>query len=470
MDAEQLVEGIEICEGKARFEMAQDYMSARVVPLAEDFEFPTVSELSSMLEEQDIHLKLLSDLEKTDNGWIVARGIAPVQGEDGRIEILARGEGKSLPSSHEGEDEDNNVIIDPKQRNLIINVRKGEKVARRIPPGKGQPGRDLLGREIPAVPGKWVAMRPGIGVEIVGDKEQCLVATVNGRLSQDDDVISVLEECELDGPVDMSTGHVNFCGKLLTVKGSVNSGFRVIVKGDLVVEGNIEDETLIEVGGNLTVKGLIRSRNTVVKAGADVRCGSVEYAEINAARNMVVDDYVLDATIKAGGDVEVTTGKGLVAGGRILFGGSFVGKVVGTPAYVPSMIHAGFNPHIKDTHDSLVAELEDYVQKRHELVKALKKIELLRAKRGGLSEKVLKLKGEIEEGIVKIDNATAERKHEIEALEAQIGMLRASTVSVLQVAYPSATIRIANAALTLKKMVESVKFQFRKGQIILTTL
>ncbi len=468
MDTAQLVKGIEICEGKARFEMAEDFMSARVIRLAEDFRFPSVSELSAILETQGIHLKLLSVPEKTDKGWIVAKGIAPVQGEDGRIEIIARGTGKRDLSSS-GLEDDNNVLVDPKQRNLIINVRRGEKIARRIPPGKGQTGRDLLGREIPALPGKWVSFRPGTGVEIIGDG-QYLIATVNGRLSQNDEVISVLEEWELEGPVDMSTGHVSFCGKLLKVKGSVNSGFRVIVKGDLVVEGNIEDETLIDVGGNLTVNGLIRSKKTVVRAGANIQCGAIEYAEISAGRNLFVDDYVLDATIKAGGDVEVTEGKGLVAGGRILIGGSFVGKVVGTPAYVPIMIHAGFNPHIKDTHDNLVADLEDYARKRHELAKALKKMKILAEKRGGLSEKLVKLKGEIEEGIAKIDNATAERKQEIEALEAQIGMQLSSTVKVLDVAYPSVTIRIANAALTLKKMVESVKFRFRKGQIVLTTL
>jgi uncharacterized protein (DUF342 family) len=421
--------------------------------------------VESVLLEAGIKAGVLTVPEPMDDHWIVARGVEPAAGTNGSIEMQELGGRESGGVRLKSGDM---AAVDPRDMNLLVNARKGDCIAKKIPPTKGVSGRNVFGEEIPARPGKWVAFHPGEGVEIV-DREMNLKATVSGKVHVEGDVISVLDEWELDD-VDISTGHVKFFGRLLRVKGSVLGGLKVSVEGDLVIEGNIEDDTAVKAGGNIDVKGLIRAGNTVVSAGANLNCSSVEYAEVNAMGDINVRDYMLDAVCRAGRDVTVSQGKGLVAGGKVFLGGSFSGNVIGTQANVPTMIHAGFNPQIKEIHDNCVEELEDYAKKRAELQNALEKIEMVERTRGGLSEKISALKQEIQKGLANIVRATAEKQKMVGELEARLGTLRSATIKVRCKVYPNSIIRISNARLVLKKEVEAVIFRFKGGQVVLSTI
>ena len=472
MDPASLKKGIEVLNCAAKLAISHDCMTVMVYPLTDSFDISRIQELRDVMREAGIRADVLSEPEQKNDHYVVARGTPPVKGDDGRIELLADHQGGTCEKDNDeacAQDKSGPDTLDPRELNIIVNASRGQRIARKIPPGKGLPGHDVFGREIPAVPGKWAMLSPGAGVKSV-ENDTCFVAALSGKVHIENGEISVLEEWEINGNVDISTGHINFYGKLLTIKGSVHGGFRVSVRGDLVVEGNVEDEAQVEVGGNLEVRGLIRAGKTVVKAGGILKCAAVEYAEIKVGKDLEVDDYLLDATCMAGGDVSVMSGKGLVAGGRVLLGGSFHGRITGTPANVPTMIHAGFNPQIKEKHDGFVKELEDYAAKRKELRGALEKIEKMEKGKGGLSTKMAGLKKEIIKGLRNIEKATAERRKTVEELEARIGRLRSSAIEVHGKAYPNSIIRIANASLTLKKEVESVLFRFRKGQIVLSTL
>ncbi len=458
-------EEIEICDGKAKLTVSHDCMRAVVVPLDDDFIMPSMGELSRLLEPFGVELKLDAKSSWSDDGFVVASGREPVQGEDGRIEILAQNRQDASVALCQEED----VCVDPKEKNYILNVRKGEKIARRVAPGKGVPGYDVFGRVIPALPGNWPDFEPGEGAELLTGGEY-IVATRNGGLCVDGPVISVIDEWEINGDVDMSTGHVEFSGRILIVRGDVSSGFKVKTRGDLVIEGNIEDDSTVEVGGKLHVNGLIRSKNTEVKAGSSIHSGAIEYACVRAGKNLVVEDYVLDANCFVGGDVTVMEGKGLVAGGKIVLAGSFVGKILGTPAYVPTLIRAGCNPELRRRYEQCASDIEEYAGKRNKLKGAVEKLRLIKEKQGGLSEKNEKLLQDIKKGISDIFILEEERKREMEALDAQFVHMRRSTVSVLQKAHTNTKIQIYNTSITLKKSVESVQFKFRRGQIVINTL
>lgn len=464
MDKTSLIQGVEIFNRTAKLTVSEDFMTVRVYPVSDGFEQSMLNSMEPVLRKAGIEVGILSAPRPMDDHWIVAMGVEPVPGVNGSIEMQVSGSRSGTVRGKTG----GKAAVDPRDMNILVNARKGDVIARKIPPTRGVPGRNVFGEEIPARPGKWTAFHTGEGVEIV-DREMNLRAAVSGKIHVDGDVISVLDEWELKN-VDISTGHVKFFGSLLTVKGSVLGGCRVSVKGDLVIEGNIEDEATVEAGGNIEVKGLIRAGNTVVHAGANLNCSSVEYAEVNARGNICVEDYLLDAVCRAGRDVTVSAGKGLVAGGSVFLGGSFNCKVIGTQAHVPTMIHAGFNPQIKETHDNCVAELEDYAKKREELRNALEKIEVVETTRGGLSDKISGLKQEIQKGLDNIATARAEKQKMVEEFEAQLGMLRSATIKVKQKSYPNSIIRISNAKLVLKKEVEAVIFRFKGGQVVLSTI
>ncbi len=463
MEHEQFVKGVEIVNGTAMLKVSNDFMTAYLDGLAEGDDPLEIPGLEEELRALGLAHGILPVPSREDDHWVVARGTEPVHGLDGRIELAEIHDnlfaGKKLA--------DRTDTRDPWEMNTIVNVARGSVLARNIPPTAGVDGTNVFGEVVPALPGKWAAFNTGQGVE-VADDGMSLRASVSGKFHVEGDKISVLDEYELDN-VDASTGHIRFAGKRLTVKGSVDGGFMVYVRGDLIVGENIEDGASVEAGGRIKVGGVIRAANTKVKAGIDLRCEALEYAEISARGNVGIDNYMLDALCMAGGDVVMESGKGLVAGGRIFLGGSFRGLTVGTPANVPTMIHAGFNPHVKQMHAKLVEEMEDCSGKSRELEKALGKLKLIE-QRHPLSEKMEMVKKNIESGLEKLRAASSEQKEMLEALEAQLGMLREATITVRNTAYPNTIIRIWNANLLLKKEVEGVRFSFRRGQVVLTTL
>lgn len=473
MEKASLIKGIEILNATARLAVSQDLMAVRIYAISDGFEPSTLNDIEHFMKEFGITAQLLPCIEQENDHWVVARGIEPVNGEDGRIEMCVNTRKNSHASvEREGLRNRNTEavsgIIDPRDRNFILNVKKDTCIARKIPPGKGVRGKNVLGEVVPATPGKHVTFNTGIGVKI-GDDDTALYATVDGGIHVEDATISVFDEWEIDCSVGMATGHVEFAGRLLTIKGSVSGGFRVSADGNIIIMENIEDAATVEAGGDLYVKGLVGAQKTIVKAGGKITCMAVEYAELNAAGDIIVQDYLLDATCMAGGNVTVTSGKGLVAGGKVLLGGSFEGKIMGTPANVPTMIHAGFNPRIKKIYEDEVHQLKKYAQKRCQLQAALSKIERV-CHKGSLTEKLEKIKTKIKEGLSSIAMASEEKMKLVEELEAQMGMLVASTVKIQQKAYPNSKICIDNAQIVLKKEVDAVLLSFRQGRVVLSTI
>ncbi len=476
METNPLFKGIEILEGRARLSVSKDAMTVMVHPVDDDFNISLIGNIREFLSQFGISAQLLIPATKMEDHWIVARGIEPTPGEDGKIKILI-----NTPQCHEEKDSNEandhthdeelalSGTLDPKEMGTIVNVKRGQRIAQNIPPTPGKPGKDIFGKEIPAAPGKQAAFFAGTGVKAV-DNNSYLVATSNGKLHVDGDEISVLEVWEIDGPVDMSTGHISFWGKLLTIKGSVCSGFRVTVKGDLIVEGNAEDETTVEAGGNLHITGLIRAQKTVVTAGGNLRCSAVEYAEINAGRNIIVDDYLLDVTCRAGGNITIISNRGLIAGGKLYIGGSCKALKIGTEANVPTLIHAGSNHRLIEAYEQCLALRKKLIKKRNELQEAVDKIALMERQQDELTSKIAGLKAKITEGLSNTEIALDENLHLAEQMTAEIQRLNSATVEVISRAYPSCTICIADARLVLKKEVESAQFSFRKGQIVISTL
>ncbi len=462
MEREQFIKGIEILNGTARLRVSNDFMTVSFYDLTEGDDLLEFRGIEDELLRLGITHGILSVPFQKDDHWVVARGTEPVHGIDGRIELAEIHD--NLFTGNEGDDRTG--TRDPRELDTIVNVSRGCVVAYNIPPSAGIDGMNVFGEVVPARSGKWAAFNTGQGVEVADDGKS-LKASVSGKFHVEGDKISVLDEYELES-VDSSTGNIRFAGKRLTVKGSVNGGFKVYVRGDLIIKENVEDGASVEAGGSIEVGGLIRAGHTRVRAGIDLHCEALEYAELSARGNIRIDDYMLDAVCKAGGDVIMESGKGLVAGGKVLLGGSFRGLVTGTPANVPTMIHAGFNPQVKQMHDRLVEEMEDCSAKSMELGKALEKLEIME-QRHPLSEKLEKVKEGIESGLEKLRNASEDQKEMLEALEAQLGMLSEATITVHNTAYPNTIIRICNAKLLLKKEVGGVRFSFRRGQIVLTT-
>ncbi len=452
---DELIKGIEILEGKAFVKATEDLLRLELSAV-EDQKISREDirkGIKEVKEKFGVRYGWLSFPERNGDGsWIVAEGTAPVDGKDARILVLGKDFFKKKG------------VVDNKGGLCIINVRKGEVVAKKEPPTAGTPGKDIMGREIPPRPGKWVSFPSGQGVEISEDDRK-LLAIHDGKLEVfADGTINVFNEWILDESVGPATGNVEYWGKKLVVTGSVFGGFTLKARGDLVVEGGVEDGAVVSVKGNLVVNGIIRSKNSKVFAGGDLFCHAIEYARVHVRGDLEVEEYVLDSKCDIGGHFFSVDGKGLVVGGTLRVGRSIVAKVLGTGANVPTRIFAGFDPDVRKGFEEVAAVIEMLSQKVEKVNNGLKAIGKLEES-GTLSPKHSAIKKKLEHTMKLLLKQMEEEKERMAGLQKELGQMQAAVVQVLDKAHANTVIGVYNASICLKKDIKKAKFTFSRGHV-----
>jgi uncharacterized protein (DUF342 family) len=473
MTRDQLFTGCAVLDGRAKLRVSRDRLEAVIVPSEGDLNREIVQALPGLLDEAGIVEGRLPYPEPASEGWVMARGVAPEDGEDGRIEFAVeipgrRGNSEEAPG--EGDEAADPLYVDPHFLGNVVNVHEGEVLARKLAPTQGVPGTDVFGAPIEPRPGDTVAFKPGIGVAISKDGTE-LISTLDGKLDfEDGEKVSVHDEWTINGSVDASTGHVTFFGRQLTVTGSVQTGFRVKAHGDLEVYGNIEDGTKVEVLENLVVGGIIRADSTVVQVEGNVVCGAVEYAKLTIGGDLEVRDYILASRCQAHGDVWVVKGKGLVAGGTVMAGRSLAARVVGTHANVQTRIYAGHDPVVNDQQQKTIDEVATWSSLALQVQEGLETLERLEAK-GLLDRKRAFIKERLTKVAKDLSESLAEARKVLSDLEARLVQMHAATVQVLECGYAKTLVKIDTVGMQLERDVTSaVRFAYRNGEMVMTPL
>ena len=464
MTRRELYRGIEIINGEAVVKVAEDDLKGYVEGAVSDFSREISSELPKIIQDAGITFGLKDMPEVIDGRLVFAQGIPPEDGKDGQIIVNAA----SLREHGEQEDSDA-VSVDPRIKNIIPNVTRNEIIAEKIAPTSGKPGKNIFGEKVEAKPGELKAFRLGERVEILN--KDTLVAACDGAVRVGEDgSISVETEWVIEGDVDISTGHIEFCGEKLTITGSVCAGFTVEAAKDLVIEGQVNDDAIILAGGHIEIAGIIRARNTIIKAGQGMKCSAVEYARIFSGGDVRIEDYLLDARCQIEGSLEVSGGKGMIVGGTIEVGGSLTAETAGTPANVPTVMAAGINPLLERHYEALVKEQEKHAGKLADIRKGLIKLKKMEDADGSLNSGKQTIKQTLKKAAMTVVSAMDANKSRIKALEADLGDMESASVTILQKAYPGCRILIDKASLVLDRPVERVCFVFRQGEIVIHKL
>ena len=131
---------------------------------------------------------------------VVAEGVLPQNGEDGRIEWeidLSILDGAELVEQ--------GGRVDWKEHNYILPVIEEQHLARMIDPTEGTPGVNVHGEAIPANLGKEIKFPAGKGVKISDDGHE-LISEISGVVCREGTKISVTPVFTVPGDVDFCTG------------------------------------------------------------------------------------------------------------------------------------------------------------------------------------------------------------------------------------------------------------------------
>jgi len=284
------------------------------------------------------------------NRYIVAAGIKPVDGENGRIDLqFETGEKSNKPK------ELDDGRVDFKQVDFFIPASPRQTLAVLVPAKDGTPGTNVHGAAVDFKPGKPAPRLPkGKGTEVSEDGFT-LYALVGGQISLINNMVNVLPILEISGDVGNETGNIVFDGTVI-VAGVATTGFSIQATGDVEVKGMAEGVT-IEAGGNVTLHmGIQGVEKAVIKAGGDISARFIQHSELHSKRNIISDD-VRHSNIDCEGAVLLEGKKRRLVGGKIRAGKYVSAAIIGSNMATQTEVTVGNSPELLEKYDKKVSEL-----------------------------------------------------------------------------------------------------------------
>jgi uncharacterized protein (DUF342 family) len=403
-------------DGEIDLSVAQDKMKAIAFfhPPGENGAFPSRAAIHAMLWDQKIVFGILDPeidaiLEDCKKGRYpagpvtLATGVPPVPGENGSIEFLFPLETSLKPKVNK------NGTVDYREVDLVVSVKKGQELAKLKPPGKGTPGKDILGRVLPCTNGAPVALPRGQNTEPHPQNSAVLVASTDGIVRYTGSAVEISEGFFIKGNIDFSTGNINYA-KTVVVGGDITSGFTVKTGGDLQVAGTIEDADVV-VGGNVLCKlGFVGQGKGIVDAKGDVNLAFMKNQTVKSRRHVVIAKEALNCSVFARKTIAVHGNPLSVAGGKMVARDAITVHSIGNSSGVKTLLEVGVDFSLVEELERIEGQLAAMTENKRKLIQTFTKHQ------NAMGPHATQGSGE-EALLVKMKAAITKFDHQIAALE-----------------------------------------------------
>ncbi|MBI4752905.1 DUF342 domain-containing protein [Candidatus Desantisbacteria bacterium] len=276
----------------------------------------------------------------------IAEETLPVQGAPAQIEFKFKTHKKITLT------EDEHGRVDFKSLNLIENVKAGQILAVKTPPGEGITGKLVNGKETLARPGPDIKMPVGRNIYTAANNTQ-IRASIDGHVLLSGGKINVENTLIIPGNVDYSTGSIYFLGSVV-VKGDVLDEFQVEATGDILVHGCV-GKCFLSAGGSIAIGEGVKGKNVArLFAGQNVIAKYIEHATVEARDDVRVLEEILHSKVDAGNKV-MLEGKrrGVIIGGLTRAGSEIDTKELGCVSGIKTIVEVGGSPRTRQELASL---------------------------------------------------------------------------------------------------------------------
>jgi len=439
-----------------RVKVSQDKQKAYLIiaPFLEGIPI-TRADIEEALREQKVSYGLQEEViakilenQTVFGEYLIAQGIRPEDGENARLVFNFNPKGIEL-KPHELED----GSVDFYNLNLIQSVNTGSVLVEKIPATEGKAGKNVLGEEIKAKPGKDIRLPQGSNTQAI-DNYTKLIATKDGHVVYIHGKVNVLSTYEVKGDVDFSTGNIKFNGNVI-IRGNVKNNFEVEATGDVEISGNLEG--VVRSDSNIQVKkGIVRGK---AQAKGSIFARYIENSQAICGENIIVSDAIMHSVTKAGRKVTVGGKKGLLVGGSCSAGEEIYAKTIGSAMGTATALEVGIRPELREEYKEVCRRLntdQENQEKNQKLLKTLQ--EMKQAGGGSLPEakhelfmKAIRLQYQLHQ---EIEELTI-RKQELEKIFADLQNARIVAETVI---CNGVTISMGKSTMNITEEMRQVMF------------
>ncbi len=202
--------------------------------------------------------------------------------------------------------------IDYKSKGIIEFFNPGDILLEITLGHNGSPGRLVDGtilKNDPLKPLRRYKCGPGVSLD---ENATRLVyqATISGQPLLDGDTLSISETLQLDGDVNLETGHINFKGPI-EVKGCLLADFHITSNANISIGKTLSGS--VRTKGNLIVKGgIIGSKSEKIAVAGNLTCEYISASNrLQTGGSITVSKHIINSQIISGKTVscqEMITG------------------------------------------------------------------------------------------------------------------------------------------------------------------
>lgn len=297
---------------------------------------------------------------------LVAEGIPPQKGKSAWFEYLL-----SAETGPQGPQVRADGSVNYRELNWIQTVEADTPLMRKHPPEPGIPGKKVTGAEIPAETGRDYHLSESAGSRISVQDRHLLIATRAGRPIRMSRSVKVDDFITLEN-VGFDTGNIDFKGSVV-VNGSVQSGFLVRARGDIVICGSVED-AILESGGNIEIRGSVFGREqTSIHAKGDIRARFIQNASVECFGDLHVSDGLFYCAVRVMGNIFVGLdgGKGQINGGNIWGANSLKARILGSNASTVTTVSLGEDPYLRQKLKDIDHNLRYHKSELEQVIKSI---------------------------------------------------------------------------------------------------
>lgn len=384
---------------------------------------------------------------------LVAKGIAPINGNDGMATFQVGTEKKTL-KPRERED----GTVDYRDLDIVENVTQGQVLCVITPPTEGTTGISVKGNILLAKKGRPVPSLLGKNTEFNADGS-AILSRIDGQIEFDGKRIHVNETFIVKENVDNSTGNLNVLGNLF-VPGMVLPGFQLEAGGSITVSTRAEG-SMLKAGTNISIYGGII--NCDIYSEGDLRCRFIENCNVYV-KGDVRTEYIINSNVRSGKSIKISGNVAKIIGGICIAGESIVAHTIGSPSFVQTRLEIGTDYTILERQQNYLAQIRELEKQNKSLTPLISLLLQLQSNNRLTPDKKQALDNAVHTYDTNI-NIIKEARAGLDEIAEAVRTKGSGRVVCTGILYPGTKVVIAEASMDIRDSLSNATLYYSQGAI-----